>query len=364
MNYSTNISGRSAAIISFIALYLCAAQYCRWRYYRDPTSLFFDPQRGYAEGYSSVRRQEADTFIASASLSTYNKTMVSSSPTPKFCVGVISVARDNVRYFRTAVGSLLEGLTIEERQEIYLVLFIAHTDPTKHPAYSESWLTNVADKVLTYSLSEDQLEHINSLEQDRGSIREKALFDFTYLLKTCSAVGAPHIIMNEDDVIALDGWYHRTKKALEIAEEKTHLKGSSNCEKKNICFAIKKNVLADGFLNISFLSTFVLHRRIPRLEHGRMAQISILVSHLGSSPRPLSYRLTPSYSSSSSLTHQEYPAPPPQQHNNNPHHQPSLHPIMHPPLLRRWESLHAAASRRYQRNASIRMLYAEFIISS
>lgn len=226
----TNRSGRSIAILSFIALYLCVAQYCRWQYYRDPTSYFFDPQRGYTEGYSSVRRQEANRFITSVSSNTYNQTRA--SPTPKFCLGVNSVARENVRYFPTSVGSLLDGLTTEERQEIYLVLFLAHTDPTTHPAYFELWLTNVADKVLTYSLLEDQLKHIQNLERERGLFREKALFDYTYLLKTCLAVGASHIIMNEDDVIALNGWYHRTKKALKIAEEKTRLKGSSNCERK------------------------------------------------------------------------------------------------------------------------------------
>ena len=231
-------SGKSTAIFLFIALYICAVQYCRWKYYRDPTSFFFDPRRGYAEGYSSVRRHEADRFIRSASSlvddDSHNKTLLRASAQPKFCVGVSSIARDHVRYFHTAVGSLLEGLTTQERQEIYLVLFIAHTDPTTHPAYSESWLGNVADRVLTYDdalVPVEQLEHLRKLEIDRGLFREKALFDYTYLLKTCAAVGAPYIVMNEDDVIALDGWYHRTAQALKIAEEKTMMrKGSANCE--------------------------------------------------------------------------------------------------------------------------------------
>jgi len=68
------------------------------------------------------------------------------------------------------------------------------------------------------------------LEKDQGSFREKAVFDYTYLLKACSAVGAPYILMNEDDVIALDGWYHRSQRALEIAETQSHLKGFPNCK--------------------------------------------------------------------------------------------------------------------------------------
>ncbi len=262
LNCLTNLSGRSIAILTFIALYLCVAQYCRWNYYRDPTSFFFDPRRGYVEGYSSVRRKEADLFITFASSSTYNKTLA--SPQPKFCVGVTSVARDNVRYFPTAVGSLLEGLTTEERQGIYLVLFIAHTDPKTHPAYSEPWLENVADRVLTYSLPVGQLEHIRKLENDRGLFREKALFDYTYLLKTCAAVGAPYIVMNEDDVIALDGWYHRTEKALKIADEKTHLKGFTNCE--DMCYGLSSRDKCPAYVVCSSVSAPVLHRRVLGLE--------------------------------------------------------------------------------------------------
>lgn len=224
----TNLSGRSIIILSFILLYTCAAQYCRLRFYRDPTSFFFDPRRAYMEGYSAVRREQAHAFIQSASQSNFNKSNTSSKSS--FCVGVASIARGSARYFSTSVGSLLEGLTEEERQKIYLVLFIAHTDPQIHPDYAEPWVENVADRLLTYTLPEDQFEHIQKLENDRGLFREKALFDYTYLLKACAAVEAPYIIMMEDDVIALDGWYHRTRAALKSAERQSHLKGSSNCK--------------------------------------------------------------------------------------------------------------------------------------
>lgn len=228
-NHLTPLSQISIAVISFIAIYLCALQYCRWKYNLDPTSFFFDPRHGYAEGYSSVRRHEAEQFIASASSAyPYNKTLA--SPAPKFCVGLNSVARDHVRYFPTAVGSLLHGLTPEERQEIYLVLFIAHRDPTTHPSYSEPWMENVADRVLTYALPAEQLDHIRDLENEGGLFREKMLFDYTYLLKACVGTGASYIVMNEDDVIAQDGWYHRMVEAVRIAEEKTIRKKSAKCK--------------------------------------------------------------------------------------------------------------------------------------
>lgn len=261
INQSISLSGRSIALLSFTVFCLCAVQYGRLAYYRDPTSLFFDPQRGYQQGYSTVRRQEADTFIESASKPTFNRTVA--SPTPKLCIGIASVARDGARYFPTSVGSLLAGLTTEERQGIYLVLFIAHTNPQTHPVYAEAWVENVADRVLTYDLPTEQLEHIRQLEDDRGLFREKALFDYTYLLKACAAIDAAYILMMEDDVIALDGWYHRTWNALESAEKQSHLKGSSNCKGNGTIQSYDEISLLRGF---SHLPAPILYRRVPWLE--------------------------------------------------------------------------------------------------
>ncbi|OCL11448.1 integral membrane protein [Glonium stellatum] len=123
------------------------------------------------------------------------------------------------RYFRTAVGSFLHGLDESERNDIYLILFIAQTDPTLHPAWSEGWMEKVADKVIAYG-PEEQWKHLQELERNK-ELREKALFDYTYLLKECNKVRAKYIAMIEDDVIAMDGWYHRTRQALAQAEEQT-----------------------------------------------------------------------------------------------------------------------------------------------
>lgn len=180
--------------------------------------------------YSSVREGEADAYIqAAATAAPYRSNGPGSNKT--LCVGIASVAREGARYFRTSVGSVLEGLTEKERESVFLILFIAHTDPAVHPAFTETWLHNVPDRVLTYELLPDELDHIRKLEGDRGLFREKALFDYTYLLKACSAVGTPYIAMLEDDVIALDGWYHRTQEALEqVVGQSVSDGGSSNCK--------------------------------------------------------------------------------------------------------------------------------------
>ncbi|KAI3071552.1 CAZyme family GT109 [Aspergillus niger] len=143
------------------------------------------------------------------------------------CVGIASVARKGVNYLQGAVGSVLEGLTAAEREDLYLIVFIAHSDPAEHPAYMEPWLHNLADKVLVYDPDLVDIEHIRSLETPEAKkfAREKGLFDHTYLLKACEALNTSYTVILEDDVVALDGWYHRTKQALDVAERKAEEEG-------------------------------------------------------------------------------------------------------------------------------------------
>jgi N-Acetylglucosaminyltransferase-IV (GnT-IV) conserved region len=215
------------ALLFFIVIYSLLVVYCRLALYRDPTSLFFDSSMAYRREYSSVRQRQAERFIDGASRTPFLRS--DNSMPPSLCVGVATVARDGEHYFQTSVGSLLQGLTEAERQEMHLIAFIAHTDPTAHPAYSERWLYNVADQVLTYDLPPDQLERLRGMEREKGVFREKGLYDYRYLLDACYRVGAANIIMVEDDVLALDGWYHRTVKALEIARQQTYMKGVTEC---------------------------------------------------------------------------------------------------------------------------------------
>lgn len=228
-------SPRPLAFFSFVTLYLVAVLYTQLNSDRDPTSLFFNPRRAYVPAYSTVRQQQAEAFVAATtntpthgtgrsidSIPNYNKTL---------CVGIASVARKGARYFRTTVGSLLEGLSAKEREEINLLLFIAHTDPTVHPAYSETWLRNLPNHVLFYNLSQQEMSRITYLEQE-SLFREKGLFDYAYLLRACYATEIPYIAILEDDVVAMDGWYHRTIAALKQAETLSALeKASWSCQR-------------------------------------------------------------------------------------------------------------------------------------
>lgn len=211
----------------FFILYAMLALYCRLAFYRDPTSVFFDPSMAYRRQYSFVRERQATRFIDSAATSPFLRS--DNNSLPSLCVGIATVARDGERYFKVSVGGLLQGLTEAERQDIHLITFIAHTDPAVHPAYSEPWLRNVADQVLTYDLPPEELDRFRQMEEEKGVFREKGLYDYRYLLEACYRVGAPNILMVEDDVLALDGWYHRAVKALEVAQERTYRKGVSDC---------------------------------------------------------------------------------------------------------------------------------------
>lgn len=193
--------------------------------------------------YSRFRESQAANFVRNvngSSTSPVKQTLPSqptnqptSNSSASICVGIASVSRQETNYIESAVGSLLVDLTEEERKGIHLILFIPHTDPTVHPSYSSSWLHAAADTVLLYDLPEEQMKHINKLEQGKGRPKEKALFDYMYLLKACQEVESPYVLMIEDDVVAMDGWYHRTRRALEDAELQTGEIGASQCE----CFA-------------------------------------------------------------------------------------------------------------------------------
>lgn len=184
---------------------------------RDPGSIFFKPATAYQPKYSLIRQEQAEHYINQSST---DAKIVPSDLSPEqekhLCVGIPSVGREGTRYLRTTVGSLLEGLSPEERENIHLVVLIAHSDPFANPEYHEPWLANLVDHVLLYEPS--QLDHITALEADVGN-REKMLYDYAYTLRTCIDAKTPYIAMLEDDVLASDGWFWRTLLGLQQADD-------------------------------------------------------------------------------------------------------------------------------------------------
>nr|POF04077.1 hypothetical protein CFP56_21832 [Quercus suber] len=208
-------STHAKALIGFVAAYLIAIQYFRVVSSHDWGSYFFDPVHAFDRGYSDVRTTEADSFIDSLG---HHSSSVKASERPSLCLGISTIQRDDADYFKTLVGSLLEGLYDHERKDIYTMILIANVDPNQHRDFQEPWLHKVADQVLTYeNISEAEKAHLRTLETPDGH-KEKALFDYSYALQACYDTGTPYVIMFEDDVLAVDTWYSRTKSALQKVE--------------------------------------------------------------------------------------------------------------------------------------------------
>lgn len=219
-----------------ILLYFGLELYGHARYWRDPHSPYFDNEKAWQSRYSDTRSEEANAFLDHHINTTFRRSEEVASLKPRICLGMLTVARpDGVMYFPTSLGSVLAGLTQKERDELYVMPFITHTDPTRHPAYNEPWLEHITDRILLYNETDiEKYRHIVELEKERDRTgtpdREKHLSDYTYLMRQCGATGADYVLMMEDDVVALDGWFHRAKDGLIEAEEKTLLSRAKDCK--------------------------------------------------------------------------------------------------------------------------------------
>jgi hypothetical protein len=212
-----SLSQQTKALLVFAIAYLLTYQYLRAIAAADPSSALSDPARIYERRYSELRIREADDFIAKVQ---DGQTRGKASADPSICVGIATVQRESARYFYTLVGSLLDGLTEGERSDILLLPFIANVNPNDHQAFREHWLRILSDDVLTYeSVSAEDRTRLRFMETPTGH-KEKALFDYSYMLRGCLNTTAPYFLLLEDDVLASDGWYPRTKAALKDLESR------------------------------------------------------------------------------------------------------------------------------------------------
>lgn len=214
-------TGHAFALLAFLLWFIILVFDVRHWGYRDPGSVFFDPERAFERQYSHTREAEAESYIDI--ISQWGQQVdVKATPNPSLCVGITTVQREwsGDKYFRRLMGSLLAGLTPSERQDIYLLPFIASYDEAMHSSYGEEWLDRSSDRVLTYENAPDSVrDHVQELEKNDPDFEEKPLFDYSYLLRHAYDLGTPYVVMLEDDTIAADGWYNRTKEAIATLEE-------------------------------------------------------------------------------------------------------------------------------------------------
>ncbi|KAI5860956.1 integral membrane protein [Durotheca rogersii] len=207
--------------LGFLLWYALAVVYLRSKCFRDPSSVFFRPESARVLTYSAFRKAQAQKFGDLAAL--HAPTRWPNTTAPDLCVGVASVSRHGFSYLKETLGSLVEGLDDIERQHIYIVVFLAHTNQSEHEDYHQPWLLHIADSLPTYPNDTNTTDLVRQLEAS-GTYEahaRKQKIDYTVLLEECSKVNPKYTITLEDDVIALDGWYHRVLGALHTATEKT-----------------------------------------------------------------------------------------------------------------------------------------------
>ncbi|KAF9883760.1 hypothetical protein FE257_002826 [Aspergillus nanangensis] len=199
-------------------LYLFVLHHYQSLSYRDPTSFFFDHSRAYERHYSTRRITESQNFLSASS----------DAPTPRrlpwedpiLCVGIVTVRRREDQYVGLTLASLLDGLNQSERNNIYINLFFADTDPLQHPAFAEKWAETLPDRLLTYSRDHPEFTKLQAWERD-GYYQNKSVNDYKHLMNACYETGAKYIAMIEDDTLAVKGWLGPTLQALNVVEQRT-----------------------------------------------------------------------------------------------------------------------------------------------
>ena len=338
-------------LVAYFILY----QYCRLNFYADPTSYFFNPAKAFAPGYSAQRQEEASAFLEHTPNFPFRRRHQETNP--KICIGITTIAREGANYLHLSIGSVLHGLTSEERQQVELKILIAHTDPTRHPNWNSTWLRNVVDEVLDYGPEFGNQSYIQEIEGHVDKENTKSLFDYTYMLQSCKASGAAHIMMLEDDTVSAQGWYGRVLEGLESIKTKMIRMGHDPNSCKYPSYRphppVKYSSQLPGCsLQLhSPLPSPLLHREIPRLE--------LRIQRPLHNPLPPDHHPpTSSHPSSRLITAETRPT-----NGNYPPLLPHIYPHVDSTLLRLRPPLHSPCLPRCASNAEIRLLHTRDGIS-
>lgn len=149
-----------------VACWIVAFVFCRYQFWRDPHSTFFDGSAVYEMKYTRTREAEAKVLLD-------RPTFRTPAPSPAICVGIISVKRERKQYLNGTIGSLLAGLTSEERDALNVQVLFSDFEPSDHPDYNSKWL-QLVDYWSGYDISEEQMQKLRQYVAD-DRIRPKAI---------------------------------------------------------------------------------------------------------------------------------------------------------------------------------------------
>lgn len=219
-----------SSLLGFLLFYTILVFYLRDVCYSDPSSVFWRPERSRLLSYSTFRETQAHQLADQAEKNELTKW--DSTESPQLCISIGSVSRHGFSYLRQTLGSLLAGLDERERRQIYIAVFLAHVNQSKHEDNGAVWLSHMADSLPSYPADDqDFLRLVEELENDSDypAHARKQKIDYSVMLAECAEVEPAYTMTLEDDVIALDGWFHRTMSALQIATQKTKERGREHC---------------------------------------------------------------------------------------------------------------------------------------
>jgi hypothetical protein len=114
-------------------------------------------------------------------------------------------------------------MTLAERRDLNLRVYFANTDPTLHPLYNSS-LVDLVDRSGSAQdgASPAQIEELVQLERNRD-LRRKIALDFSYALYYAyNSSSSPYIAIFEGDIMFADGWFARSRRALDDIDGRTN----------------------------------------------------------------------------------------------------------------------------------------------
>ncbi|KAF5725205.1 integral membrane protein [Fusarium mundagurra] len=219
----------SHANISFWLMWFTALIWSYHNSYDDPSSFFYKSRIAFDRRYSALREKQVDEYLEREIFPVAHKQRTEVQVDNEFlCIGIPSINRTTSGFLAHTVGSLVDTLTPNERNQIHIVVLLADKDPTKHFAYGKDWLFGLADDVLVYSndsKTESKLNYKVLPHDVRGMGRsddrvENIRLDHSVLFEACRRRSPTYFALIEDDIIATPDWFTRFKKGVMEVEQK------------------------------------------------------------------------------------------------------------------------------------------------
>jgi hypothetical protein len=134
--------------------------------WREPRSGFFQDKTVYDLQYSSVRQDEARAWVDEQE-SRLDSSRNDVGSKPVICAALATYRRSTRQYLNETIGSMLAGLTDDERDALNVRILFAHADPVEHPDWDRKWLRSV-DSWSGYNLTKSELERAILAEKERN----------------------------------------------------------------------------------------------------------------------------------------------------------------------------------------------------